>query len=172
MNIPKGLILRMLIFLAIGLVASAIFSEITFRFQTDTTSRDPTTIELVIPAGTAAKVAQGQSVIPAGQTFVVGDTLMVKNEDSVTQTLGPLVIPAGATASMKLEQAGSLSYTCSFQPTKYYGIEVLQGLTLGMRLQAALLAGLPLGVLLGVYSLIVKPLKPKVKEPPLRPQSN
>jgi hypothetical protein len=161
----KELVIRMLIFLAIGLIASAIFSEITFRLQADTSSRDPTTIQLVIPAGTAAKVALGQSVIPAGQTFVVGDTLQVKNEDSVTQTLGPLVIPPGAIASMKLDQAGSLSYTCSFQPTKYYGIEVLPGLTFGMRLEASLLAGLPLGVLLGVYSLVIKPLKPKVKEP-------
>jgi hypothetical protein len=161
----KELLFRMLIFLAIGLVASAIFSEVTYRLQSDTTSRDPTTIQLIIPAGTAAKVAQGQSVLPAGQIFVVGDTLQVKNEDSVTQTLGPLVIPAGATASMKLDQVGSLSYTCSFQPTKYYGIEVLQGLSFGMRLEASLLAGLPLGVLLGVYSLVAWPLKPKVKAP-------
>jgi hypothetical protein len=161
----KELALRMLIFLAIGLIASAIFSEITFRLQADTTNRDPTTILLVIPAGTSAKVAQGQSIIPAGQIFVVGDTLQVKNEDSVTQTLGPLVIPPGATASMKLDQVGSLSYTCSFQPSKYYGIEVQQGLSFAMRLEASLLAGLPLGVLLGVYSLVVKPLRPKVKEP-------
>ncbi len=166
MTIRKQLVYRMLFFLAIGLIASAIFSEITFRFQADTTSRDPTTIQLVIPAGTAAKVALGQSVIPAGQTFMVGDTLQVKNEDSVTQTLGPLVIPPGATASMKLDQIGSLSYTCSFQPTKYYGIEVLQGLTFGMRLQASLVAGLPLGVLLGVYSLVALPLKPKAKATP------
>lgn len=161
----KALFIRMLIFLAIGLVASAIFSEITYRLQSDTTSRDPTNITLVIPAGTAAKVAQGQSVLPTGHTFVVGDVLQVKNEDSVTQTLGPLVIPAGATASMKLDQVGSLSYTCSFQPTKYYGIEVLQGLTFGMRFEASLIAGLPLGVLLGVYSLVAWPLKPKAKEP-------
>jgi hypothetical protein len=164
MSVRKALIYRMLLFLAIGLIAAAIFSEVTYRLQADTTSRDPTTVQLVIPAGTAARVAQGQSVIPAGQTFMVGDTLQVKNEDSVTQTLGPLVIPPGATASMKLDQVGSLSYTCSFQPTKYYGIEVLQGLTFGMRLEASLLAGLPLGVLLGVYSLVAFPLKPGKKE--------
>jgi hypothetical protein len=157
----------MLVFLVIGLVAAAIISEVTFRLQGETTSRDPKTILLVIPAGTATKVAQGQSVIPAGQTFMVGDTLQVKNEDSVTQTLGPLVIPPGTSASMKLDQVGSLSYTCSFQPTKYYGIEVQQGLTFGMRLEATLLAGLPLGVLLGVYSLVIKPLKPKTNTPKL-----
>jgi hypothetical protein len=163
MTLRKDLVIRMLFFLAIGIIAAAIFSEVTFRLQGDTTSRDPKTIILVIPAGTAAKVAQGQSMIPAGQTFMVGDTLQVKNEDSVTQSLGPLVIPPGLSASMKLDQVGSLSYTCSFQPTKYYGIEVQQGVTLGTRLVASLVAGIPLGVLLGVYSLVAKPLKPKTK---------
>ena len=161
MTLRKDLILRMLLFMLIGIVAAALFSELTFRLQGDTTSRDPKTILLVIPPGTATKVAQGQSVLPAGQVFMQGDTLEVKNEDSVTQTLGPLVIPPGATASIKLDQVGSLSYTCSFQPSKYYGIEVQQGLSFGMRFEASLLAGLPLGVLLGIYSLLVKPLKPK-----------
>ncbi len=161
MTLRKDLILRILLFIVIGIIAAALFSELTFRLQGDTTSRDPKTIQLIIPPGTAAKVAQGQSVLPTGQVFMQGDTLEVKNEDTATQTLGPLVIPPGATASMKLDQVGRLSYTCSFQPTKYYGIEVQQGLTFGMRFEASLLAGLPLGVLLGVYSLLVKPLKPK-----------
>jgi hypothetical protein len=167
MTVRKDLILRMLFFIVIGLVAAAIISEVTFRLQGETSSRDPKTIMLVIPAGTAAKVAQGQSVLLVGQTYMVGDTLMVKNEDSVTQTFGPLVIPPGASASMKLDQVGSLSYTCSFQPSKYYGIEVQQGLTFSMRLEATLVAGLPLGVLLGVYSLVAKPLKPKTNPPKL-----
>jgi hypothetical protein len=163
MTLRKDLLLRMFLFIVFGVIAAAVISEISFRLQGETTSRDPQTIVLVIPAGTAAKVTQGQTVLPAGQSFMVGDTLQVKNEDSVTQTLGPLVIPPGSSASMKLDQVGSLSYTCSFQPSKYYGIEVQQGLTLGMRVEASLLAGLPLGVLLGVYSLVVKPLKPKNK---------
>lgn len=163
MTLRKDLLIRMLFFLGIGIIVAAVFSEVTFRLQGDTTSRDPKTIILVIPAGTAAKVAQGQSIIPAGQTFMVGDTLQVKNEDSVTQSLGPLVIPPGSSASMKLNQVGSLSYTCSFQPTKYYGIDVQQGVTLGTRMVASLVAGIPLGVLLGVYSLVARPLKPKTK---------
>lgn len=165
MTLRKDLLIRMLFFLVIGVIAAAIISEVSFRLQGDTTSRDPKTILLVIPAGAAAKVAQGQTVLPAGQTFMVGDTLQVKNEDSVTQTLGPLVVPPGSSASMKLDQVGSLSYTCSFQPTKFYGIEVQQGVTLGTRLGASLVAGIPLGVLLGVYSLVAKPLKPKTKTP-------
>ena len=163
MNLWRAILLRMLLFLAIGVVAAAIISEVSFRLQGDATSRDPQTIQLVIPRGTSARVAQGQSVLPAGQVFVAGDTLQVKNEDTVTQTLGPLVIPPGSSASMKLDQVGNLSYTCSFQPSKYYGIEVQQAVTFGMRLQASLLAGIPLGVLLGVYSLVARPLKSRDK---------
>lgn len=166
MKLRKEIIWRMLLFLVIGIVAAAIFSEVTFRLQGSSSLRDPQTIQLVIPPGTSAKVAQGESVIPAGQVFVVGDVLEVKNEDSVTQTLGPLVIPPGSSASMKLDQVGNLSFTCSFQPSKYYGIEVQQALTFGMRLEASLLAGIPLGMLLGVYSLVAKPLKSKAKAPP------
>jgi hypothetical protein len=35
-----------------------------------------------------------------------------------------------------------------------------------MRIEAGLLAGLPLGMLLGIYSLLIKPLKPKDTPPP------
>ncbi len=166
MTFPKEFLLRMLIIIVISVVVAGLVSEVAFRMQGNITSRDPQTILLVIPPGTAAKVAQGQSVLPAGQVFMQGDTLEVKNEDSVTHTLGPLVIPPGATASMKLNDVGSVSYTCSFQPTKYYGITVEQGLGLGIRLEAALLAGIPLGIVLGLYSMLIKPLKPKPDNKP------
>ena len=159
----KQLLVRMLLCLFIGVLLAAIGSELAFRLQGETSSRAPQTIELTIPAGTAAKVAQGQSVLPASQTFVVGDTLLVHNQDSITHNLGPLVIPSGSSASLKLDQAGNLDYTCSFEPTQYYGIDIQAALTLGTRLEASLLAGIPLGVLLGVYSLVVIPLKPKEK---------
>ncbi len=166
MRFPKALLLRILFFIAISVVVAGLLSEVAFRLQGNTVTRDPQTIMLVIPPGTAAKVAQGETVIPAGQIFMQGDTLEVKNEDSVTHTLGPLVIPPGSTASMKLDQVGSVSYTCSFQPTKYYGITVQQGLSPGIRLEGALLAGVPLGLVLGLYSLLIKPLKPKTAANP------
>jgi hypothetical protein len=161
MRIRKDLIYRILLFMLIGVVAASVISEVTFRLQGETISRDPKTINLVIPAGTSEKVAQGESVLPPGQIFMLGDTLQVTNEDSVTQTLGPLVIPPGSTATMKLDEVGDIRYTCSFQPTQFYGITVQEGLSVGMRIEAALLAGLPLGMLLGIYSLMIKPLKPQ-----------
>jgi hypothetical protein len=155
----------MLFSLVLGILIAAVGSEVAFRLQGNTSSRAPQTIELVIPAGTAVKVAQGESVLPASQTFVVGDTLLVHNQDSVTHTLGPLVIPSGTSASLKLDQVGNLDYTCSFQPTRYYGVDIQPALSLVMRLEASLVAGIPLGIMLGLYSLVVFPLKHKEKAP-------
>ena len=164
MTLRKKIILRMLLCLLIGIVLAAIGSEVAFRLQGDTSSRAPQTIELIIPAGAAQKVAQGESILPASQTFVVGDTLLVHNQDSFTHNLGPLIIPAGSSASLKLDQVGNLDYTCSFQPTRYYGLDIQSALTLGTRLQASLVAGIPLGVLLGVYSLVLIPIKAEEKK--------
>jgi hypothetical protein len=149
----------MLISLAVGLVLGAVLSELGFHFQGNTTSRPPQTVELVIPPGTADKVAQGESVVPQDMVIVVGDTLDVRNQDSISHTLGPLFIPAGSTASLTLNKVGNIAYTCSFQPTKYFGLDVQGALTLGIRLEGVLIAGVPLGMLIGLYSLIVWPLK-------------
>jgi hypothetical protein len=153
----------MLLCILFGILLAGVGSELAFRLQGENISRSPQTIELFIPAGTAEKVAQGESILPASQTFVVGDTLLVHNQDSTMHNLGPLIIPAGSSASMKLDRAGNLDYTCSFQPTKYYGIDVQSALTLSTRIEASLIAGIPLGILLGVYSLVLIPLKAKEK---------
>jgi hypothetical protein len=108
MTLRKDLVMRMVLFLLIGFLAAGLISELTFRLQKNTSLRDPQTVQLVIPLNSAAKVAVGKSVLPDGQTFVMGDTLQVRNEDTVTQTFGPLVIPPGSTASMKLIQIGNL----------------------------------------------------------------
>lgn len=118
-------------------------------------------IELVIPAGTAAKIARGeaQEAIPLNMVFVSGDTLVVKNEDSQTHSLGPLLIPAGASASLNLNQSESLALACSFQPGQYIGLDVREAVTLDTRLLGIFLAGVPLGIMLMLYSFIVWPLK-------------
>ena len=155
----RAILVGTLISLAVGLVLGAVLSELGFHFQGNTTSRPPQTVELVIPPGTANEVSQGVSVVPQDMVVVVGDTLEVRNQDSVSHTLGPLFIPAGSTASLTLNQIGNIAYTCSFQPTKYFGLDVQGALTPGIRLEGVLIAGVPLGMLLGLYSLIVWPLK-------------
>jgi len=155
----KALLTRFVIAITIGILIAVPLSELGFYLQGNITSRPPKTIVLDIPPGTSARVAQGTSVLPQDMTFVLGDTLVVRNQDLVAHTLGPLFIPSDSSASLTLDRIGNLSYVCSFQPTKYQGLNVVDALTLTTRLEGILIAGIPLGILFALYSLILWPLK-------------
>jgi hypothetical protein len=157
----KIVLTRVIIGMILGILIAGTVSELSFHFIGDKTSRAPQVVELVIPIGTGEKVALGESVIPKEQDFVVGDTLVVKNEDSVAHNLGPVFIPAGTSASLKLDLPENLSYTCSFQPTKVFGLNVREALTISTRIEGILLSGIPMGFLLALYSLVAWPLEPK-----------
>jgi hypothetical protein len=160
----KIVLTRITFGMILGIIIAGVVSEVSFRLIGDRTSRAAQVVELVIPAGASEKVALGQSVLPNEQNFVVGDTLVVKNEDTIGHVLGPMFIPAGSSASLKLDQAENLSYTCSFQPTKVFGLTVHEALTISTRVQGILLSGIPMGFLLALYSLVAWPLEPK-KQP-------
>ena len=149
--------------MGLGILIASVITELGFRVQGNTISRAPKTVILVIPKGTSEKVSQGENLIPSDYNFMLGDTLQVRNEDGVTHTLGPLVIPAGSSASLRLDQAKNLVYTCSFETTQVFGINVHDALTLGTRIEGFLLAGIPLGAILTVYSLVAWPIKVKEK---------
>ena len=118
----------------IGLLFGVALNEITFLFLRET-ARAPKVIEIVIPEGTAEQVARGETppTIPDSMTFVVGDTLVVKNNDTADHELGPLWIPAGSSASLSLDAAESYAYSCSFQPGQYFGLDVHEALTTSAR---------------------------------------
>ena len=126
-------------------------------------TRPPQHVTLVIPPGTAQEVARGKQPpsIPANMVFVVGDTLVVKNEDSVEHVLGPLFIPPGSSASLPLNVSQKYAFQCSFIPTKVFGIDVTEALDIGTRLSAILFGGLPMGMLLAVFSFVLWPVKKK-----------
>ncbi len=151
---------RVALSLLIGILVALGVSEISFYFLRET-QREPQRVELVIPPGTAERVARGEAPpsIPSEMTFVLGDTLVVRNEDEVSHQLGPLWIPPGATASLQLDTAQDYVFACSFQPGSYLGLEVREPLTPGTRLIGILFAGIPLGALLAAYSLVAWPMK-------------
>jgi hypothetical protein len=157
--VRKTVLIRFLICIAAGILVAIPLNEVGFLIQGNTTSRPARTVVLDIPAGTATEVAQGTGVLPQNMVFVLGDTLVVNNRDSVAHTLGPLFIPPGSTASLKLNRTGNLTYLCTFQPTKYQGLDVQDALTLATRIEGILIAGIPLGVLVALYSLILRPIK-------------
>jgi hypothetical protein len=152
----KVILKKVSISLLVGLLFGIALNEITFYFLRET-ARPPKVIELVIPAGTAEKVARGEAppAIPDSMKFVVGDTIVVKNEDTANHELGPLWIPAGSSASLSLDTAASYAYSCSFQPTQSFGLDVYEPLTLDTRLLGVILSGVPFGVILALYMLVV-----------------
>lgn len=160
---------RFALILVLSIFAVWIVSEIGILIQQDeNTARAPETIVLTIPAGTAAKVAQGEAPpeIPDEMTFVLGDVLVVRNLDEVAHTLGPLLVPPGSSASMPLNQADHFALNCSFSSSRYFGLNVKPPTTLSTRLLGIAFAAPPTAAMLFVYSLIVFPLKPKAAGQP------
>jgi hypothetical protein len=156
---------RILLCFLIGLVLSVALTEIPFIFLRET-ARPPKAITLVIPKGTADEVARGEQPpgIPENMKFVVGDTLIVQNQDTTDHQLGPLWIPANSSAKLSLDQVESLAYECSFQPTKVLGLDVNEPLTFGTRFFGIIYIALPLGILFSLYSLAM-PAKKKEDVP-------
>jgi hypothetical protein len=155
---------RIIISILLGILVATITTEVAYQVL-KRENREPQQIELVIPAGTAQKIAEGQAPpsLPEDMNFVVGDTLVVVNQDEVDHQLGPLWIPSGTSASLNLDMEENYILECSFQPTKVFGIDVLQPVTLGTRLTGILFAGFPLGALFAVYSVLVGSGKKKEK---------
>ncbi len=143
----------------VALLGGVALNEISFLFLKEK-NRPPQEIVLTIPAGTAAEVAAGRSPlgIPETLSFVLGDTLVVRNEDEVDHQLGPLWIPPGATARLQLDQAQKYAFACTFQPTRYLGIDVEEPVTLWTRMAGLAFTVLPMMVLFIAYSFVLWPL--------------
>ena len=154
------MIKRILLSMLLGIAIGALISEISFIFLQET-SRPAQEVVLTIPVGTAEQVARGEQPpsIPKDMIFVVGDVLMVINEDNVDHKLGELWIPANSTARLALNEEQNMAFECSFQPGNYFGLDVRQSLTWGTRIYGVLYAGLPLGILIALYSFVVPPKK-------------
>ncbi len=158
-------LVRLLVILGLSTIFVTLFNEVVYLLQKDQSDRAPKTIELVIPAGAARQVEAGKEVaaIPSEISFVVGDVLEVKNMDDVSHQLGPVWVPPGASARLDMKQAEQIAYTCSFQATRYLGLDVRQPTTLGTRLTALAVAAPTMTSLLFVYSLLVFPIKEKLR---------
>jgi hypothetical protein len=151
--------------LLVGVLLGVVITEIPFLFLQET-ARPPQEVTLVVPAGTAEQVARGEQppAIPENMSFVVGDTLIIKNEDSVDHKLGQLWIPANTSAQLSLSEEESFAFECSFQPDNYFGLDVNPPLTIGTRIYGVLYVGIPLGILISLYTLIM-PVKKRENAP-------
>ena len=152
----KIIVKRILISLLVGLLLGVAIGEIPFLFLRET-ARAPKEIVLTIPVGTAERVSRGEQPpsIPQNMIFVVGDLLIVDNQDVVDHKLGPLWIPANSSAQLSLNEKESFAYECTFQPGSYFGLDVREPLTLSTRIYGITYAGLPIAILIALYSLVI-----------------
>lgn len=157
---------RILLSFVLGFISAAATTEFAyFLFKRE--NREPMVVEIVIPPGTAEEIRQGNLAelgIPKDMNFVVGDILTVVNQDSENHVLGPLWIPPGSSASMKLEAEESLLYECSFQPENYFGLTVREPVTWRTRISGIFFAGFPLSMMFAVYSGLIPARKKKEAE--------
>ncbi len=167
-SIYQAAIRRGIIILAISFAFVFIFSESAYALTRSAQDRAPQDMILVIPLGTAEKVAAGEREpsLPEVMNFVIGDTLIVKNEDTVDHKLGPLFIPAGTSASLPLQAEMNMEYECSFQPTQFFGLTVRQQATFNFRFFAIAYATPATAIFIFVNSLAVSPLKKAESETP------
>jgi len=164
MSPARQILRRVGIALLISLLFGFLISEVSFQLLKES-SRAPETIELLIPEGTAAQVARGETppTIPEEMTFVVGDVLLVHNEDLTDHQLGPIWIPAKSSASLNLDEVNNFIFACSFQPSSYLGLDVREPVTLGTRISGIIFSGVPMSAIMVLYSLIIWPLKSQEK---------
>lgn len=160
MSLQNYLLKRILLSILLGLLIGVMVSEVPFLFLRET-ARAPREITLTIPAGTSDQIARGEQPpsIPENMTFVVGDRLVVRNEDAVDHKLGPLWIPANSSAQLSLDQEENLAYECTFQPGNYFGLDVREPLTTKTRLYGIIYVALPMAILILLYSLVMTPKK-------------
>jgi len=147
---------RFFILLGVGLFFGWLVGEIGYQLTREAVRNEPEVVNLIIPAGTAKRIAAGEMVtagLPEDYIFLQGDTLQVQNNDTVSHQLGPVWVPPGSAASLFLAASNRYSYACSFQSNQYLGLDVRARTTAWSRLQGIVFIGLPTGVLLFLYSL-------------------
>jgi hypothetical protein len=157
---------RLLIVFLLSLGFVIVFNEITFILQKDQSDRAPKTVQLIIPDGTSARVSAGEDTpsIPDEIIFVLGDVLEVRNDDSISHQLGPVWVPPGATGKLVMETVDKWVYTCSFQTSRYLGLDVRQPTTWATRAVGIGIATPTMTALIFIYSLAAYPIEPKKLE--------
>jgi len=168
MKMWKAVILRLVFSLILGMLGAWGVNEISYQLLKDPNARDQARrIELVIPSGTAEKIAAGEPVLslPEKMTFVEGDLLVVKNLDSVSHQLGPVWVPPQSSGVLEVGKANTYQYACTFQTSRLFGIEVKPNLTAETRIQGLVLMGLPSAAMLWLYSFLIFPVRSREESP-------
>lgn len=109
----------------VGLVVGVIALVVGMAACGDTDD-SPTTQELVVPLGTAEKLANGEAVtvMPTEMQFEVGDTLRIRNEDVAPQAVGPYRVAAGDEFEITFGSPGRFEGVCPLAEGERYEIVI------------------------------------------------
>lgn len=87
---------------------------------------EPQTIEVVVPAGTQDRLDAGETVdvMPARIEMRVGDTLVIRNDDSVRQSVGPYQVEANRSIRLTYGTPGTFEGYCPLSEGERYEIVI------------------------------------------------
>lgn len=88
--------------------------------------REQVTHEYVIPGGTAARIADGETVeiVPERLVVQVGDTVRIRNDDTEASNVGIFYVRPGETVTMRFSTPGLLEGVCDVHPSGQFVIDV------------------------------------------------
>ncbi|HLT15563.1 MAG TPA: hypothetical protein VK007_02580 [Acidimicrobiales bacterium] len=88
----------------------------------------PDDVEVVVPAGTGARLRAGEdvTVMPERLVLQVGQTLRIRNEDGEAARVGPYEVPARDELSVRFGRPGRFEGYCPLSENDRYEI-VIEG---------------------------------------------
>lgn len=94
----------------------------------DTSDEEGRVVEIVVPLGTQERLDRGEDVVvmPAELRFEVGDTLLIRNEDVVDQSVGPYEVRAGQEFELSYGAPGRYEGMCPLSEGDTYEIVITE----------------------------------------------
>jgi hypothetical protein len=144
--------------LGVGLAAALTLAAWTVLGAAPVAPRD---VALVIPAGTAARVAAGEaSGLPLELRLTEGDRLVITNQDVQPHVIGGWRVAPGATLTVIADAPASSLFACSIHPSGQLGFVVGARPSPALGVLLTLLIGVPVGLLLAVGWTAMRALDP------------
>jgi hypothetical protein len=87
----------------------------------------PREVAYIVTKGSAARLASGASAIPSRLRFTVGvrDVLVLRNDDDVPASFGPVKLEPGQTYRVPFDTPGEFQLACSLHPAGQVAIVVV-----------------------------------------------
>lgn len=146
--------------IAAGLAIGGFLAGASWLALSEGPVRAPEQVLVTIPAGTAKRIAAGGAApgIPSSVRLVAGDTLVLRNEDAVSHTIGGTTVAPGATLRVPLAAADRGTFLCTFHPGGTIGLDVRDRPEPWSIVPAVILLGLPIGIVIGAVSRVMRTL--------------